>query len=183
MAQFRELQSPWMEEMHGDYDARLLRQPGPIATIGGYLAVRTPLMPWRSKGFRPVDETAGRGYNSFAPGGKLIRRYPMDTQIAPSRYDGRPAYTLIYAAYRSTCGWINMVDEVRRVADGLYLGIGTWGFTDRQRRVALPFVLRQTTRPYLGDLGTRRIGFSPGPRELPALAQPARRSPSTATPA
>jgi hypothetical protein len=166
---FHELDAPEVEEMHGDYDARLLSQPSRFAQFTGYLSVGTPLMPWRSKGFRPVTESRGRGYNSFAPLGRVIQRYPMATQLTPSRYDGRPAYTLIYAAYRSTCGAVNMVDEVRRLQDGLYLAIGTWGYTDRQRRTPLPFVLEHTGRPYLGDLGTQRPNFTPGAREIPAL--------------
>jgi hypothetical protein len=172
MALFGKLDAPSIEEMHGDYDARLLRQPSRIAEINGYLTVRSPLRPWRSKGFRPVDASSGRGYNSFTPRGKVIQRYPMDTRLAPSRYDGESAYTLIYAAFRSICGVINMVDEVRRVSDGLYLGIGTFGFTGAQRQIPLPFALARTERPYLGDIGTPRAGFRPGPREIPALAQP-----------
>ena len=90
---------------------------------------------------------------------------------ADTRYDGRPAYTLVYRAYHSFCGDINMVDEVRRLGDGLYLGIGTWGFTERQRRVALPFLLQQTPDAYRGDVGKARRGFVLSRRELPARAK------------
>lgn len=166
---FRDLDAPTVAEMEGDFDADLLRQPNLAADVNGFFAVGLPFMPWLSKGFRPVSDDAGRGYNSFRRFGKVVQRYPMHTQIAPSRYDGRPSYTLIYRAYPSTCGAINMVDEVRRLSEGLYLAIGTWGFSPRQRQMPLPFALRETGRPYIGDIGKPREGFTPGPREIPAL--------------
>ncbi|MBI2691950.1 MAG: hypothetical protein HYX29_08415 [Solirubrobacterales bacterium] len=166
---FRDLPSPGIKEMNGDYDATLLQQPSLAAEINGFFAVGLPFSPWLSKGFRPVNETEGRGYNSFRQLGKVIQRYPMRTMIAPSRYDGRDSYTLIYRAYRSMCGAINMVDEIRRVNDGLYLAIGTWGFTKRQRQIPLPFALRATDRPYAGDIGTPAASFVPSVREVPAL--------------
>jgi hypothetical protein len=167
---FRDLPSPDIEEMHGDYDATLLQQPSLAADINGFFAVGLPFSPWLSKGFRPVNDSEGRGYNSFRQFGKVVQRYPMRTTIAASRYDGRDSYTLMYRAYRSTCGLINMVDEVRRVDNGFYLAIGTWGFSRRQRQLPLPFALRSTDRPYLGDVGTPISSFEPSERELPALA-------------
>lgn len=167
---FCDLPSPDIEEMNGDYDATLLQQPSLAADISGFFAVGLPFSPWLSKGFRPVNDYEGRGYNSFRQFGRVVQRYPMRTAIAASRYDGRDSYTLTYRAYRSTCGLINMVDEVRRVDDGLYLAIGTWGFSRRQRQIPLPFALRSTDRPYLGDVGTPISSFEPSERELPALA-------------
>ena len=167
LAVFATLPAPEIEEMHGEYTARLLAQPGVFASVTGRAAVSNPLAPWLGKAFRPVDGQTGRGYNTFRRFGRVRRRYAMRTLIAPSRYDGRPAYTLVYRAYTSLCGAINMVDEVRRAAPGVYLGIGTWGFTARQRRIPLPFLLTGPVGAYRGDIGTARHGFTPGPRELP----------------
>lgn len=155
--------------MDGEYRARLLRQPGRVANLTGYALLSNPLAPWLCKAFRPVDHDTGRGYNTFRVAGRLVQRFPMQTRLAPSRYDERPAYQLIYGAYRSLCGDIHMVDEVRRLRDGAYLGIGTWGFSDRQRRVALPFLLEGPVAPYRGDIGTERPGFFVSEREIPAL--------------
>lgn len=80
----------------------------------------------------------------------------MLTSIGTSRYDGRPVYQLDYRPFDSLNGRINMVDEIRRLRPGVYLGIGTWGFTDAQRRVPLPFQLVGPARPYTADLGTPR---------------------------
>lgn len=161
MALFSGLSAPEISEMDGEFAARLLAQPSALAQFTGNLTVNNPLMPghWLCKAFRPVSAQSGRGYNAFKHLGRKVQRYPMQTLIAPSRYDGRSAYTLVYAAFQSMCGAIHMVDEVRRVAPGLYLGIGTWGFTDRQRQVALPFVLRGPVAPYAADIGTPKRGF------------------------
>ncbi|MGI5170444.1 hypothetical protein ACQEU3_39460 [Spirillospora sp. CA-253888] len=167
LAFFATLPAPSIEEMDGEYTARLLAQPGVLAAVTGRATVSNPFAPWLCKAFRPADGRTGRGYNTFRELGRVRQRYAMHTLIAPSRYDGRPAYTLIYRAYASMCGAINMVDEVRRAAPGVYLGIGTWGFTARQRRVPLPFLLTGPAGVYRGDIGAARRGFTPGPRELP----------------
>lgn len=169
VALFRTLECPGIEEMRGEYRARLLRQPGQLAEMSGRALLSNPLAPWLCKAFRPVDGRTGRGYNTFRVLGRVVQRFPMQTRVAPSRYDERPAYQLIYGAYRSLCGDIHMVDEVRRLSQGLYLGIGTWGFSERQRGVPLPFTLEGPVAPYRGDIGTERPGFVVGTREIPAL--------------
>tara|TARA_R100000322_G_scaffold61485_3_gene38208 strand:- start:641 stop:1243 length:603 start_codon:yes stop_codon:yes gene_type:complete len=162
--------SPTMQQMDGEFAARLLAQPGKLAQFIGEVTINNPLMPgrWLCKAFRPVSDKVGRGYNSFAHLGRTVQRFPMETLIAPSRYDGRPAYTLVYGAFWSMCGAINMVDEVRQVGADLYLGIGTWGFTDAQRRVPLPFVLRGPVSPYVRHTGTRKKTFDVR-QAIPAL--------------
>ena len=171
---FSGLPAPDLSEMNGEFAARLLSQPSALAQFTGKLTVNNPLMPgyWLCKAFRPVSAQSGRGYNAFTHLGRKVQRFPMQTLMAPSRYDGRAAYTLVYAAFRSMCGTIHMVDEVRRVAPGLYLGIGTWGFTDRQRQVALPFVLSGPVAPYAGDIGTPKQGFDVR-QDIPTLKQQA----------
>ena len=166
---FKQLPAPSMEEMHGEYKASMLKQPNPLATLSG-LALENPLLPWQCKAFRPVDAQQGRGYNTFLLAGKTIQLYPMQTLLAPSRYDGRPAYQLVYRQFHSLCADMYMVDEVRRVSPGVYLGIGTWGYTDKQRRIAYPFLLQGPVADYRGDIGRQRKGFQATAREIPAWA-------------
>lgn len=170
MSVFATLPAPLMQEMDGEFAAQLLAQPNAVSQVVGQLTVNNPLLPgrWLCKAFQPVSADRGQGYNSFSQLGRTVRRYPMQTLIAPSRYDGRPAYTLVYAAFRSMCGAIHMVDEVRRAGPGVYLGIGTWGYTARQRMLPLPFVLRGPIAPYAGHIGTARQGFDVR-TEVPAL--------------
>ncbi|MDP2228774.1 MAG: hypothetical protein Q8J78_14990 [Moraxellaceae bacterium] len=166
---FADLPAPTLAEMDGEYAARLLAQPGWLAGRVGRAVLEGRLHHWLCKAFRPVDADGGRGYNTFLQGGQIVQRYPMLTLIAPSRFDGRPAYQLVYRGFHSACGSVHMVDEVRRVAPGLYLGMGTYGFSDAMRRTPYPFVLEGPVAPYRGDIGRPRAGFSIGPRELPAL--------------
>lgn len=166
---FSTLDAPPISEMDGEYAACLLAQPGWLATRLGQMGVNNPLGSWLCKAFRPLDADNGRGYNSFRHRGRVILRYPMQTLVAPSRFDGGPAYQLVYRHFRSLCGDINMVDEVRRVTPGMYLGIGTWGFTRRQRHIPYPFLLEGPQAPYRGDIGRARQHFSIGTRELPTL--------------
>ena len=166
---FQQLPAPSITEMHGEFKASMLQQPNALATLAGF-ALENPLFPWQCKAFRPVDDKQGRGYNTFLLAGKTIQRYPMRTLLAPSRYDGRPAYQLVYRQFHSLCADVFMVDEVRRVSPGVYLGIGTWGFTDKQRRMPYPFLLEGPVAAYRGDIGKPRKGFQITAREIPAWA-------------
>ncbi len=49
-----------------------------------------------------------------------------------------------------------MVDEVRRLEAGRYLGIGTFGFTDAQRRMPYSFRLTGPVAPCRSDIGEER---------------------------
>lgn len=173
---FATLDAPNLADMDGEYRAELLVQPYGIVGKMGKLFLDNIIQTWLCKAFRPVDAHYGRGYNTFLQGGQIIQRYPMLTTIATSRYDGKPAYTLIYRYFHSICGVIHMVDEVRQVAPDLYLGMGTYGFSRAQRQIAWPFLLEKTDTPYRQDIGKHRQGFVISARELPAglplLVQP-----------
>jgi hypothetical protein len=172
LALFRTLECPTIAEMDGEYRGEQLRAPGPISTMICAAFTNNPLLfgRWLSKSFRPVDTSSGRGYNSLRHFGRVGRRGPMRTLIAPSRFDGEPAYQLVYRWFHSLCGFVHMVDEVRRLDAGRYLGIGTMGFTHAQRRVPLPFLLSGPKGPYLDDLGEERACFDVA-SDLPALAR------------
>ena len=166
---FAQMDAPDIGEMHGEYAARMLAQPSRLADVIGGVSLDNPWLHWLCKAFRPVDANNGRGYNTFQQRGQLVQRYPMNTLIAPSRFDGKPAYQLIYRHYHSVCGSLNMVDEVRRAAPGVYLGLGTYGLTNAMRHTPYPFVLVGPQGDYRGDIGRPRKNFQPGARELPAL--------------
>lgn len=173
MALFKSLDAPSLSEMDGEFAAAMLTQRNLAGDLFWRTAVYNPIWPgiWVGKAFRPVDETSGRGYNYFRHGARRIKqRFPMKTVIAPSRYDGKPAFQLVYGAYHSACGWMNMVDEVRKISDGKYLLIGTWGYTAKQRHYDSFFLLEGPVRPYRGDIGNERsIELA---RHIPRLTRP-----------
>ena len=170
MALFKALRAPSMEEMNGEFNAAMLTQKNLAVDLGWRLVVYNPAWPgiWVGKAFRPLSATEGRGYNYFRQGSEIIQRFPMKTVIAPSRYDRKPAFQLIYRAYHSFCGMVNMVDEVRRISAGRYLLIGTAGFTRKQRQFDSFFLLDGPVRPYRGDLGKPRKNLCLE-REIPEL--------------
>lgn len=165
---FRTLSAPKLEQMQGEYRALMLAQPNWLSQKLGDL-LHTDYVNWQSKAFRPVSSTEGRGYNFFMGKRGAEQLYPMKTLIAPSRYDQKPAYTLVYAAFDSLCGRINMVDEIRQINDTLYLGMGTWGFSAKQRRVGYPFLLQDVGAAYRGDIGVAKADFIVSKKHIPAL--------------
>lgn len=155
---FVTLDAPGLSEMTGEFDGTPLRQPNLFRSAVAMVKVRNRLHWWKTKGFRQVDETSGRGYNIYrrAVSGRLMYRDPMTTRMALSHIDDRLAFQLDYRTFDTLNGFVNLVDDVRRVGPGLYLGFGMWGFTDRQRSVLQPFMLEATSRPYAGDIGLLR---------------------------
>ena len=73
---------------------------------------------------------AGTGINRFAP---EVRRHPFALSVAPSAFDGRPSLVLDYSdPQRGSTFWgrvVGMRDEVRLVAPGVYVGLGSLSLT------------------------------------------------------
>jgi len=152
LALFKTLDAPTFNEMDGEYHAELLDFGGLIPNIIGKLSTYEPVLngKWLSKAFTPGTNNTSYGYNTFNKFGKIIRKYPMRTEIAPSRFDGKPVFQLTYSAYPTLLAKINMLDEIRKVEEGIYLGIGTVGFTKKQRKTPLPFCLIGPTLGFVG---------------------------------
>ncbi len=154
MELYQTLPCPSMEEMNGEFRGDLLNQGGfwLIKNTFAYFALRAPLVngKWLGKGFTAISNDAGHGYNHYLKLGKDIYILPMKTKIAASVFDGKENFELDYTAYHSTAGFINMIDEVRRVNHDLYLGIGLWGYTKMQRKIPFFFSLSGPRRPFVG---------------------------------
>ncbi|MCB0221340.1 MAG: hypothetical protein KDH09_16710 [Chrysiogenetes bacterium] len=143
---FKELPSPSLEEMNGEFAATLLDQGAAWENLVGKLAINLPGK-WRSKAFLPVSSSASRGYNGFVLRGRDVRRFQMRTSVGASKLTTGESYHLDYSTYNG--GYIGtMRDEVRKVDEHLYLGIGRVGFTKWERRRLLPFLLEGPDRPF-----------------------------------
>ena len=160
---FSTLEAPTLAEMNGEFSGRLLKQNSLTARLLA-LCFRMPLWPgtWLGKGFRSGPTATGRGYNIFRHFGKVAQRFAMGTHIAPSRYDGKTAFQLVYRAYRSICGALDIVDDVRRLEPGVYLGVGTLGVAKHPRRSPILFMMTGPVAAYRGDVGVERDHFSLG---------------------
>lgn len=151
---FGRLPCPTIQEMEGEFRGYLL-------DTGRFWIIKKPLAhfalnsslnqgKWLGKGFTPISQSEGRGYNSYQKSGKTRYVFPMNTMIGKSILDGKDDFELDYTAYHSGAGFVNMIDEVRKVNDELYLGIGFWGWFKRQRRIPFFFALAGPRTAYVG---------------------------------
>lgn len=104
---------------------------------------------WEGKAFNPSEKDRGYGYNIFRDaGGKVYRTRRMDTEIGPSDYDGKPAFKLNYGAYNT--GTVHsMRDEIRRINDHLFLGLGYMALGGGKINPA-PFALIGPAKQWVG---------------------------------
>jgi hypothetical protein len=83
---------------------------------------------WEGKAFATLEKDKAWGYNIFAAKDKdgktvLARTRKMNTYIGTSTIDDKPSYHLDYSPYNS--GTVHsMHDELRRINDNLYIGMG-----------------------------------------------------------
>ena len=170
MELFKTLEAPTMDEMQGEFHSTKLGYHSLRDYIEWRVSCDNPLMggDWVGKGWTKTSDTEGRGYNLFRlPGGKLKRMYPMYTCIAPSRYDGKPAFTLVYRAFLSGTAIVGMVDELRKVGDGTYLLIGTYGLTKKDKMRPHFWLIEGPYRSYRGDIGAKEPRKFDFKKEIP----------------
>jgi hypothetical protein len=125
LALWRTLPAPALTEMNGHYMG-LGPQGENLAVQKSYAAFmydeKSIRGAWQGKAFRPLTATTGEGYNRWRfPGGRIERNLRMATRIGNSIVDGKPAYILDYPAFNQT----SLVDEVRKLDDGVYIGAAT----------------------------------------------------------
>jgi hypothetical protein len=150
LVRFAGLEPPSLSEMDGEFAATLLDQGSRLKALVAAGFINAPGR-WLCKAFRPVTESEGRGYNGFrGMFGAVRRHFSMRTFVGTSTFDGRPSYILDYSPYN----WglmRTMRDEVRRVAPGVYLGIGRVGANARLRAEPFPFLLEGPVAPFADD--------------------------------
>jgi hypothetical protein len=159
---FKTLPCPTMKEMNGEFSGEMTTFPTLFKRLYWTIASKNPfyLGIWQGKSFRQTGPGAGRGYNSvWRLFGGTVDMWPMLTSIGPSFFDGKPAFRLVYRAFDHHAGDIHMLDEVRRLPDGRYLGIGRIGDSVEERRMPMPFLLKQRIGDYRQDVGVTRVGF------------------------
>lgn len=101
---------------------------------------------WLGKAFWPLSKTRGDGYNRVRrTGGKIENYLRFATEMGPSLIDGKTSLLLNYGAYHSRLrprGQENdLVDEIRKLDNGIYLGLGTRTNPDGSRTQPGHFVL------------------------------------------
>jgi hypothetical protein len=101
---------------------------------------------WLGKAYWPLSKTKGDGYNRYRrPGGRIERYMRFATEMGTSLIDGKPSLMMYYGAYHLRLlpeGMENtLTDEIRKLSDGIYLGMGTVKMPDGSRSEPGHFVL------------------------------------------
>jgi len=177
MELFHQLDAPAMTEMHGEYRAALLESGYIINSFLAKLYLHFTWGDWQHKAFEPLGDQQGHGYNTFiTTQPKLYENYFVANFMkivsivrslfrlnSPQRlarimlnkpsmvfsvFDGRPSFQLSYRDY-NTFFTNTMTDEVRKVNDRLYLGIGRLTVTLGKYN-PMPFVLMGPPDPWTG---------------------------------
>jgi hypothetical protein len=113
-----------LSDLNGDAIGAMLawRKPasGPLASLlrnfGG-----SSSFPWKGKSFLAKNDDSGEGINRVTLFGKR-RWFPFKTRFGDSFLDGKPTFILDYSGPANPPLIRSIVDEVREVAPGLYLG-------------------------------------------------------------
>jgi len=157
---YHRLPAPSFDEMHGEFAATLLDQGSARGYLLSAFAVNMKGR-WLCKAFEPSGPNEGHGYNSFMTPRGVRRAARMRTRLGPSKLagDANEAFHLEYADFNSLRqsglgGALlhTMFDEVRKVSEGLYLGIGRAGFTAAMRNELHPFILEGPIAPFVRSL-------------------------------
>ncbi len=126
---WKTLPAPEPEELDGEYAGHV--------HDGGDLELRklrnaffydeeSDLGSWVGKAYAPKADGMGEGYNSWRRPGGIVNRYlRFATEIGPSHLDGRPSLIMHYARFDNYSGSMDLIDEIRRLDVGAYLGIYT----------------------------------------------------------
>ena len=109
---------------------------------------------WLGKAYSPLSHTKGDGYNRYRRADGTIHRFMrFGTEMGTSLIDGKPALMMYYGAYQLKLlqGRENtLVDEIRKLADGFYLGVGTSKLPDGKRSQPGHFVLMGPVGQWVG---------------------------------
>ena len=112
-----------LSDLNGDAKGAMLawRSPrsGPVANLLAALG-KMQSFPWKGKSFEARGDK-GEGINRISLS-KKMRWFPFGTRFDASFLDGKPTFVLDYARPGNPPFIRQIVDEVREVAPGLYMG-------------------------------------------------------------
>ena len=160
MQAFYAAPAPALNELNGEYEARLLS--GGVLGMATALFTHhvfptgliTPKTRWVGKAFRYEGGDSGSGYNIFESTSKngldTLRIRRIETFVGPSVIgkDGRDSFHINYRPFNG--GTIrSMRDELRKINASLFIGAGHMGLGGGPSNPA-PFALVGTPRPWVG---------------------------------
>ncbi len=149
---FHAADAPEFKKIKGEYKAEIL-PAGPFAAVAAFYTHKL-FGPghWEGKAFFPFSDRSGWGYNIFSVNRKsretMARTCKMNTCHGLSNIDNKCSLHLDYAAHN---GFLNhtMHDEIRRINDELYIGMGYMSVGGGPANPA-PFVLFDRPSKWVG---------------------------------
>ena len=106
---------------------------GPIAALLRDFG-NSSVFPWEGKSFVSKGSEAGTGINRINLFGKR-RWFPFRTRFGASFLDGKPTFVLDYSGPENPPLIREIVDEVRQVAPGLFMGPAALNISGRPRPI------------------------------------------------
>jgi len=102
---------------------------------------------WLGKAYKATSATAGEGYNRWRfPGGKVVRNLRFGTKMGTSLIDGRPALMMYYGDFNDS----TLTDEIRKLDEYIFLGMGTTLLENGERSAPGHFILTGPTDDWVG---------------------------------
>ncbi len=156
-----------MEELVGEYNGLVPNAGDPERKKAIDIAMYSEDAPsgfWLGKAFWPLSKANGEGYNRYRYSGRLENRVRFATYIGNSLIDGKPAFMMDYGAYHARGtppGYVSdLIDEVRKLEEGVFVAMATRKNPDGSRTTPAHFVLVGPVGKYQGaDHPTEELDF------------------------
>ncbi|MHA1727490.1 MAG: hypothetical protein ACTSWY_02005 [Promethearchaeota archaeon] len=146
---YKTLPAPIFEEMNGEFDGHTLDTGSEIGNQhSDWIMNRTAMGVWKGKGYTPKTATTGEGYNRYVIDGKERHHLRFGTDMNVSLFDGKPTLRMRYGAFKNLSGRNDLIDEVRKLDNGIYLCTGAGLDENGKRGKPTPFCLTGPIREY-----------------------------------
>ncbi|MHA1985397.1 MAG: hypothetical protein ACW98D_02050 [Promethearchaeota archaeon] len=146
---YKTLPSPDFEEMDGEFDGHTLDTGSEMGNqMSEWVMNKTAMGVWKGKAYTPSTSTTGEGYNRYVIDGKERHHLRFGTDMNVSLFDGKPTLRMRYGAFKNVSARNDLIDEVRKLDEGIYLCTGAALDAKGKRGPPTPFCLTGPIREY-----------------------------------
>jgi len=146
---YKTLSAPAFEEMDGEFDGHTLDTGSDLGNqMSDWVMNKTAMGVWKGKAYTPKTSTTGEGYNRYVIDGKERHHLRFGTEMNVSLFDGNPTLRMKYGAFKNLSARNDLIDEVRKLDEGIYLCTGAALDKDGNRGSPTPFCLTGPIQKY-----------------------------------
>lgn len=146
---YKTLSAPAFDELDGEYDGYTLDTGSEKGNqMSEWVMNKTAMGVWKGKAYTPKTSTTGEGYNRYVIDGKERHHLRFGTDMSISLFDGKSTLRMKYAAFKNVSARNDLIDEVRKLDEGIYLCTGAALDAEGKRGGPTPFCLTGPIRPY-----------------------------------